>query len=35
MLLREELRKILTRLDGKGYKAYKDIKGAYDYINFT
>jgi predicted ABC-class ATPase len=35
MLLREELRKILTRLDGKGYKAYKDIKDAYDYINFT
>jgi predicted ABC-class ATPase len=35
MLLREELRKILTRLDGKGYKAYKDIKGAFDYINFT
>jgi len=35
MLLREELRKILTRLDGKGYKAYKDIKGAYEYINFT
>lgn len=35
MLLREELRKILTRLGGKGYKAYKDIKGTYDYINFT
>ena len=32
---REELRKIFMRIDGKGYKAYKDIKGAYDYANFT
>jgi len=32
---REELRKILMRIDGKGYKAYKDIKAAYDYAHFT
>ncbi len=25
----EELRRTLSRLDGKGYKAYKDIEGAY------
>jgi len=32
---REELRKIFVKIDGKGYKAYKDIKGAYDYAHFT
>jgi len=31
---REELRKILMKIDGKGYKAYKDIKGPYDYVQF-
>jgi len=32
---REELRKTLMRIDGKGYKAYKDIKGAYEYVQFV
>ncbi|MFY9604715.1 MAG: ABC-ATPase domain-containing protein, partial [bacterium] len=26
---REELERILARIDGKGYKAYKDIQGSY------
>jgi len=34
MLNKEELKKILTRLDGRGYKAYKEIEGAYDFGNF-
>lgn len=34
MRFREELRKILMRVDDKGYKTYKDIKGTYDYVNF-
>jgi len=25
-----DLRRILRRIDGKGYKAYKEIEGAYD-----
>ncbi|HET7522198.1 MAG TPA: ABC-ATPase domain-containing protein [Bacillales bacterium] len=29
-----ELRKHLSRIDGKGYKAYKDIQGAYSFPDF-
>jgi len=32
---KEDLRSILTRLDGKGYKAYKDIEGSFDFGTFT
>lgn len=32
---KEELRKALYRIDGKGYKAYKDIEGSYDFEDFT
>ena len=32
---REDLKKLLFRMDGRGYKAYKDIKGVYDFISFT
>jgi predicted ABC-class ATPase len=32
VLTREDLRKQLMRIDGKGYKAYKDIQGVYDYL---
>jgi len=28
---KEDLRRILTRIDGRGYKAYKEIEGAYDF----
>lgn len=35
MLTREDLRKQLMRIDGKGYKAYKDIEGIYDYLFCT
>ncbi len=35
MHFREDLRKNLMRIDGKGYKAYKDIEGTYDYVCFT
>ncbi len=31
----DHLRRTLFRLDGKGYKAYKDIQGAYDFGWFT
>jgi len=31
----EDLRKTLQRLDGRGYKAYKDIKGSYSFGDFT
>ncbi len=31
----ENLRKILQRIDGKGYKAYKDIEGVYDFREYT
>ncbi len=27
----QELRQILSRIDGRGYKAYQDIKGVYDF----
>lgn len=29
------LKKALERIDGKGYKAYKDIQGSYDFGSFT
>ena len=35
MLTREDLRKQLMRIDGKGYRVYRDIQGAYDYLFFT
>ena len=31
----EDLRRTLRRIDGKGYKAYKDIKGCYRFDRFT
>jgi len=31
MLRQEDLRRIITRIDGRGYKAYKDIAGEYDF----
>jgi len=34
MASKEDLRNILNRIDGKGYKAYKDIEGSYDYGTF-
>lgn len=30
----EELRKTLRRIDGRGYKAYKDIEGQYDFGSY-
>jgi len=35
MVIREDLKKLLPHLDGKGYKAYKEIKGVYDFISYT
>ena len=32
---KKELKKILKRIDGKGYKAYNDISGSYDFEFFT
>lgn len=32
---RENLRQLLLQLDGRGYKAYKDIKGSYKFPDFT
>ena len=29
------LRQILNRIDGRGYPAYKDIRGSYDFGEFT
>lgn len=34
MQSKEDLRKVLARIDGRGYKAYKDIEGTYDFGNF-
>ncbi len=34
MLNKENLKKILTRIDGRGYKAYKEIEGCYDFGHF-
>lgn len=35
MLTGEDLRAILRRIDGRGYKAYKDLRGAYDLGQFV
>lgn len=35
MKTHSDLQNTLRRIDGKGYKAYKDIKGIYDFGNFT
>src|SRR4030042_7071162 len=35
MASKEDLRSILTRIDDKGYKAYKDIDGSFDFGPFT
>ena len=35
MLTREDLRKQLMRIDGKGYRAYRDIQEVYDYVFCT
>jgi predicted ABC-class ATPase len=34
MQTKEDLRSILARIDGRGYKAYRDIKGAYRFEAF-
>ncbi len=34
MRVAADLKRILSRVDGRGYKAYKDIEGAYDYGEF-
>lgn len=31
----ERLRKLLSRIDGRGYKAYKEIEGEYSFPSFT
>lgn len=31
----DDLRKTLARIDGRGYKAYKDLQGSYAYPQFT
>lgn len=31
----DDLRNVLARIDGRGYKAYKDLQGAYAYPRFT
>ena len=35
MASKEDLKNILTGIDGKGYKAYKDIEGSFDFGSFT
>jgi predicted ABC-class ATPase len=35
MANQEKLRQELIRLDGRGYKAYQDIQGSYDFSDFT
>src|SRR5512137_1146232 len=35
MASREDLKEILERIDEKGYKAYKDIEGSYDFGIFV
>lgn len=34
MLNQRELESILNKIDGRGYKAYKDIKGQYQFANY-
>ena len=35
MLAQKDLINTLNRIDGKGYKAYKDLQGAYRFDDFT
>jgi predicted ABC-class ATPase len=35
MQTEEDLKRILHKIDGRGYKAYKDIQGTYDFGNHT
>lgn len=35
MRTENDLKTTLRRIDGKGYKAYKDIKGQYDFGTYT
>jgi predicted ABC-class ATPase len=35
MSTNEDLRRVLSRIDGKGYPAYKDIRGQYEFPGFT
>ena len=35
MKTQEDLQKLLRRIDGSGYKAYKDLQGQYAFDNFT
>ncbi len=35
MATADDLRRELARIDGRGYKAYKDLKGAYNFDAFT
>ena len=35
MKIGEEIISILNRIDGRGYKAYLDLKGSYDFNYFT
>ncbi len=35
MSTQDDLRRILNRIDGKGYPAYKDIRGKYEFPGFT
>ena len=35
MRSRDDLRRTLSRIDGRGYKAYKDIQGEYDFGEFS
>ena len=34
MATRDDLKRALFRIDGKGYRAYKDIQGTYDFLLF-
>jgi len=34
MQTQEDLKRILARIDGRGYKAYKDVEGSYDFGDF-
>ena len=31
----EEVRRTLSSIDGRGYKAYKDLEGSYDFGQFS
>lgn len=35
MQTKEDLRRTLRRIDGRGYKAYKDVEGAYDFGEYV